>query len=243
MTPLSENRRRIKKHAIAGLMPWLLVVPLWALAQDSPHNHHPHAHHPKKPLVHTFEDTEKYAAKFERAERDLYQKPDEVIAALAIQPGQIVADVGAGSGYFTRRLATVVGKEGTVYAIDIEPGMLALIRKDAEAKQLSQVIPILASVDSPKLPPGKVDMIFISDTVHHIPDRTHYFAALKPHMGPHSRIVISDFKKIEAPVGPPLAHKLSEEEIEADLNQAGFKKETAHTFLPYHYVLEFKLAP
>ncbi|NUN14650.1 MAG: class I SAM-dependent methyltransferase, partial [Myxococcales bacterium] len=218
-----KKHNRISK--ISGVKMLILLMfmlaPVWATAQDAGANHHHGGHHGKKPLVHTFEDTEKYAAKFERAERDDYQKPDEVIKALAIQPGQIIADVGAGSGYFTRRLAQAVGPAGAVYAIDIEPGMLALVRKDAETRQLSNVIPILASVDSPKLPPGKVDMIFISDTVHHIPNRVGYFAELKAHLSPDSRVVISDFKKMESPVGPPLAHKLSEEEIEAELTKAG----------------------
>lgn len=197
-----------------------------------------HGAHRGGPLVHGFEDTEKYVAMFESPERAAWQKPDEVVAALAPKEGEVVADIGAGSGYFTRRFAAKVGPKGTVYAIDIEPGMLAAVRKDAKERKLDNIIPILADLDDPNIPPGGVDTVFICDTVHHIADRPAYYRRIAAALRQGGRIVIVDFHERDAPVGPPTEHKLSAEQVTAELAEAGFQVVRTHDLLPHQYVLE-----
>jgi ubiquinone/menaquinone biosynthesis C-methylase UbiE len=221
------------------LLATLLAAP--ALAQGEGHGHHGHAGHhgDKHPLVHTFEDAERYAAMFESKERDAWQKPDEVVRALDVKEGAIVADIGAGSGYFARRLARAVGSEGTVYGIDIEPGMLRILRDLAKKEGVGNVIPILAGVDDPAIPPGGADLIFICDTIHHIPDLGAYYRKLREAARPGARLVIVDFEKKEAPVGPPVEHKLAKDDVVAEAAAGGWKLAKSHDgLLPHQYVLE-----
>lgn len=208
-------------------------------ADEGGHQGH-HGHH-RGPLVHGFGDTDKYVAMFESPDRAAWQKPDEVVAALGLREGEVVADIGAGSGYFTRRFAAQVGAKGTVYAIDVEPGMLAAVRKDAGERKLDNVIPILADFDDPNIPPSGVDTVFICDTIHHIADRPAYYRRLARALHPGGRVVIVDFKKEDAPVGPPTEHKLTPEEVTRELGEAGFHVVRTHDLLPYQYILEATL--
>lgn len=217
-----------------------LTALLFAAPAAAQHEGHHEGHHgdAKGPLVHGFEDTDRFVAMFESKDRDAWQKPDEVVAAIAPKAGQMVADIGAGSGYFARRFAALVGPTGAVYGIDIEPGMLAAMRKDARERKLDQIIPILADVDDPNIPPGGVDLIFICDTIHHIPDRVAYYHKLAAALRTGGRLVIVDFKKIDAPVGPPIAHKLSAEQVTKELAEAGFSVTRTHDLLEWQYILE-----
>src|SRR5262245_1201108 len=111
--------------------------------------------------------------------RDAWQHPEEVIQALAISPGQRVADIGAGGGYFAVRLADAVGPTGRVYAVDIDPDMIAYLQERAATLADHNVEVILAAAGDPRLPDDGVDLIFTCDTYHHIEDRTAYFAGAK----------------------------------------------------------------
>lgn len=168
-------------------------------------------------------------------EREAWQKPREVVEALALRPGEVIADIGAGTGYFARRFAHHAGK---VLAVDIEPKLLEELRKNAPPNLETMV----AAPDDPKLPPASADTIFFCNVLHHIDGRPAYYAKLARALKPGGRIVIVDFYKKPLPVGPPEAMKLSEDEVEAELKAAGFRKTKAHGFLPYQYFLEFERA-
>ncbi|HEX9724494.1 MAG TPA: methyltransferase domain-containing protein [Vicinamibacteria bacterium] len=187
---------------------------------------------------HTFEDAGRWVQEFEDPSRDAWQKPDEVVGAMALEKGDRVADVGAGSGYFTRRFARAVGETGVVYAVDIEPNMLRHIAQRATEDEQSNIVPVLARPDNPMLAPGSVDVIFICDTIHHIENRPSYYQVLKRDLAPGGRIVIVDFlKKEDVPVGPPMEMKIAKQDLIAELVAAGFRLKAERDFLPYQYFL------
>jgi ubiquinone/menaquinone biosynthesis C-methylase UbiE len=185
-----------------------------------------HQHHPPR-------SAEEYRKVLENPGRDQWQKPHEVILALALRPDEVIADIGAGSGYFTRRFARHAGK---VFAVDIDAKLLEIAKRDAPAN----VTFVHAAADDPKLPPASVDTIFICDVLHHISGRPAYYKKLDEALKAGGRIVIIDFYKKQLPVGPPVSMKLTEQEVESELAAAGFRLAKSHSFLPHQYFLEFR---
>jgi len=196
-------------------------------------------HHQGAP--HTFGDAGKWVEEFEDPTRDSWQKPDEVVTAMGLERGDRVADIGAGSGYFTRRFARTVGETGVVYGVDIEPGMLQHIAAVAMKDGQPNIVPVLATPSNPMLAPSSVDVIFMCDTIHHIDDRADYYRVLKRDLAPGGRLVIVDFlKKEDVPVGPPMEMKIAKEDLIAEIVSAGFRLKEEHDFLPYQYFLVFE---
>jgi ubiquinone/menaquinone biosynthesis C-methylase UbiE len=188
---------------------------------------------------HSFEDTERWVAEFESPERDRQQKPDEVVAALKLRSTDRVADIGAGTGYFTRRFAKVV-PAGTVYAVDLEPNMLRYVAKRARTEGQKNIVPVLALPESPMLAPSSVDVIFICNTIHHIENRAAYYATLRESLAPGGRLVIVDFRKdAELAEGPPIKMRLDRKDLEEELSRAGFRLSEEHGFLPDQYFVVF----
>ena len=196
---------------------------------------------PGKPdhMEHKF-DPATSAKAFDDPARDAWQMPARVIEALGLAPAASVADIGAGTGYFSVRLAKAV-PSGTVYAVDIEAAMLDHIRKRATSEHLANVMTVQAAPDSPKLP-KPVNAILIVDTYHHIPSRVAYFRALKSSLLPGGRIAIVDFKK-DSPEGPPPEFRFTPDQIVGEMQQAGFTLDMRHDFLPRQLFLVFKAAP
>ena len=182
-------------------------------------------------------DLDAYIARMEEPERAQWQKPDEVVAALQLKPGQIACDIGAGPGYFSLRLARAVGESGHVFAVDVEPRILEALRKRLEASTAKNLSPVLALPDDPLLPPNACDLILVVDTYHHFPDGAAYLRRLARSLRPGGRLVNIDFHKRELPVGPKLEHKVSREAFLKDAESAGLKLAAEHSFLPYQYFL------
>src|SRR5204863_3661274 len=136
---------------------------------------------------------------FDDPGRAAWQKPEELVAALHLQPGQRVADLGAGTGYFSRLLSTAVGADGTVFAVEIEPNLVTHLRDRAEREGTRNVVPVLASADDPRLPAGMLDVILIVDTYHHVDDRIGYFRNLRRALRPSGRVAIVDWQKRPCP--------------------------------------------
>lgn len=187
-------------------------------------------------LQHKF-DPETSARSFDDPARDGWQLPDRVIQALGVKSGMTVADIGAGTGYFTIRLAKV-GPGVTVYAADIEPKMVDHLKKRAAGEQVTNVIPVLASDTAANLP-KPVDLILIVDTYHHIGNRRTYFSNLRQSLTPTGRIAIIDFRK-DAPEGPPAHFRFTPEQIQAEMGDAGFMLDATHDFLPRQHFLVFR---
>ncbi len=186
-------------------------------------------------------DPQAYIAMLEDPERDAYQKPDEVVRALQLRKGESVADIGAGSGYFSFRMASEVGPGGRVYAIDVQPEMVVHLNERIRDSGLSNVVSVLSRPNDPLLADSSVDRFFICDTWHHIPDQTDYLALLRRMLKPGGQIVMIDFKKEELPFGPPTAMKIAREDLIAQMEESGFRVAKEHTFLPYQYFLVFEV--
>jgi predicted methyltransferase len=201
-----------------------LLAALTAAAQ-APHTHQ-----------HSFGDAEKWAHVFDDPERDAWQKPHQVIRALALEPGAAVADLGAGTGYFAARLANMLPK-GTVYAVDIEPAMVKYLAERAQREKLANLKPVAGSAGDPRLP-AKVDLILLVDVYHHIEDRERYFRRLAASLKPGGRLAVIDFR-MDSPSGPPKSARVAPERVKAELAAAGYALAEEHGFLPRQYFLLF----
>ena len=191
------------------------------------------AHHP-------FDDAAKWSKVFDDPSRDAWQKPDLVVDALGIKPGMVVADLGAGTGYFIGRLARAVGERGVVLAIDPEPDMARHLGTRARKEKLPNVVPVLALPEDPFLPPGRVDRVLIVDTYHHIDARRVYFTRLRAALATGGQVAIVDFQKRPLPVGPPPEHKLDRATVVDEMAAAGWRLAREVTDLPYQYFLIFE---
>ncbi len=215
-----------------GLVALALTTALNARQQGQPGAAHPDH------MEHSFADAERYAKTFDDPARDAWQMPDRVIAALGLKAGQSVADVGAGTGYFTVRLARLPVAP-KVYAVDVEKSMLQHIQHRAMMDGLKNVTTVLAAPDRTNLP-EPVDVVLIVDTYHHIPSRVAYFAALRTLLKPGGRLVVVDFKK-GAPDGPPDQFRFTPDQIGAELGKAGFTLQAQHDFLPRQMYLIYSV--
>lgn len=219
----------------------LALLTLSACAHSSPAGggdaHHGAApHDANHSMPHRFENAEEWAKRFEDPARDAWQKPDEVVAALALPPDAKVADVGSGTGYFAVRLARAVPK-GRVFGVDIEPDMVRYLEERARHEGLGHLTAVLGEPADARLP-EPVDLVLVVNTYHHIEQREAYFRRLLGSLTPRGRVAIVDFRKGQ-PLGPPEHHRLSPEQVRSELEAAGYRFVEAHGFLPNQYFLLF----
>lgn len=207
----------------------LLVAPLILAAAGAP----------AADTEHRFTDPERWVAIWESPDRHKWQKPQEVIGLLALAPGQSVADLGAGTGYFTRLLSWQVGEQGKVYAVDIEPTMLEYITGRDDGYRIDNIVTVLAEPDDPKLPVGELELVLSVNTWHHVGDRVDYIRRLAPALRPSGRVAIIDYRRGDLPVGPPDKMKRSREQVVAEFAEAGWTLISENRILPYQYFLVF----
>lgn len=203
-----------------------------AAKPNAKHDGHEHGHH-------RFEDADEWAKHFDSADRDDWQKPEDVIAFLGLQPNAIVADLGAGTGYFAVKIAPVV-PEGKVLANDVEPDMIRYLRERAEKEGLANLVPVQGSAAGPGLP-EPADVAFLCDVYHHIADRPAYFGKVREQLRPGGKLVIVDFRKDarEDIPGPPPAMRIAATDLIAELEGAGWKHvRTDVDTLPHQYIVE-----
>jgi arsenite methyltransferase len=210
----------------------LTLLPADAGAQDAVKRDHQEMHRLHR-------DPAAYIGALEDPKRDSYQKPHEVLSALKLRPGEVIADIGAGSGYFTFRLAHHVGAKGKVYAVDVSPDMIRHVNRRARDLKAANVVSLLADPGDPLLPERSVDRFFVCDVWHHVENPTKYLAAMKKALKPGGEIVMIDFHKKELPFGPPLQMKIAREDLIGQMEANGFRLAKEHTFLPYQYFLVF----
>ena len=184
-------------------------------------------------------DPKAYIGALEDPKRDAYQKPHEVIHALNLKSGEVIADIGAGSGYFTFQLARHVGDKGKVYAVDVSPEMILHINRRIRELKANNVVTLLADPDDPLLPDRSVNRFFFSDSWHHIENQSKYLSLMKRMLKPSGEVVMIDFHKKELPVGPPMQMKIAREDLIKQLDGNGYRLTKEHAFLPYQYFLVF----
>lgn len=213
----------------------------------------PHAHDPAHPPIdcplreagvdhhghRPFDDVKKYAAFLESPERAAWQKPDALVSFVGLKGDEVVADVGAGTGYFAFRFAKALPR-GKVIASDIEPEMVRHIHHKAMTEGVSNVQAVLGAPDDPRIP-STVGIVFVCDVLHHVQDQLGWLKKIHQEVGAGARLIVVEFREGDLPQGPPKSMKIPSEQVTALAIQAGFKKLTEDTkLLPYQYVLTFE---
>jgi ubiquinone/menaquinone biosynthesis C-methylase UbiE len=202
----------------------LVVAPLYAHTQQRPPS-------PQQ-------DPEGYARFLEGAERVSRMQVPRVIETLGVTPGMKAADLGSGSGLFTRPMAKAAAPGGLVYAIDINDALLKIVDRSAKEQKIDNIRTVLGSAEDPKLP-EPVDLILICDTLHHVENRPQYLKGLAKYLQPGGRVAIIDFSK-DWPVGhEAMAYTL--EALEGWMKDAGFTRASAHDFLDNSFFVIWRL--
>jgi arsenite methyltransferase len=173
-------------------------------------------------------------------DRDAWQQPDRVVSSLRIAPGSHLADLGAGDGYFVFRLADATGKEGKVYAIDVDEKALGQLREAARARGFTQIETLRAEEHSPNLPAAGVDLLFLCNAYHHLSMRTEYFRKLRGSLRPGGRVAIVELDRV--PWYYPLwGHETQSKTIKDEMTAAGYVLEDEQGFLAYQNFLVFSV--
>jgi len=183
--------------------------------------------------THGGHDVAHYIARLESEERVADLQVDLVLAKLELPPDAVVGDLGCGPGVFAVAFGRAV-PSGIVYAADIEPRQLDRLRERLDEESLHNVVPVLASFDTPHFPPTSLDLIFIGDTLHHLPDRVTYLRALQSSLKAGGRLVLLEYKPGDLAIGPPAKHKLAAGELERTLTEAGYVRANSFDTHPNH---------
>ena len=175
-----------------------------------------------------------------RPEREAEEAPDAALDAIGIARGATVADVGAGAGYITWRLAERVGPGGKVYANDIQPEMLDLLRKNVAARHLTNVETLLGTEDDPKLPAGQIDLILLVDVYHEFSQPQKMLRKMRESLKSYGRLVLLEYRKEDPNIPIRPEHKMSVEEVRAEVQPEGFRFEKNLRTLPRQHILIFR---
>lgn len=178
----------------------------------------------------------------ERPEREREEEPARAIEALDLRAGMTVADIGAGSGYYTVRMARKVGAEGKVYATDIQVGMLSLLQRRAKQEQITNIVPVLGAADDPKLPPGAIDMALMVDVYHELSAPQAFMRRLRETLKPDGRLVLIEFRKEDSSVPIREEHKMSVAQVREELAADGYTVDRVIDVLPWQHIIVLKVA-
>ena len=178
-----------------------------------------------------------------RPEREAEEAPDAALTAIGIARGATVADIGAGAGYFTWRLAERVGPAGKVYANDIQPAMLELLRKNIEGRHLPNVETVLGAEDDPRLPAGRVDLVLLVDVYHEFSEPEKMLRKIRESLKSDGRLVLLEYRKEDPNIPIRPEHKMSVAEVRAEVEPEGFRFEKNLGTLPRQHILIFRKSP
>jgi ubiquinone/menaquinone biosynthesis C-methylase UbiE len=174
-----------------------------------------------------------------RPERESEEAPDAALDAIGIRKGSTVADIGAGAGYFTWRLAERVGPEGTVYANDIQPAMLDLLRKNIAERGLHNVKTVLGTAGDPRLPAGKIDLVLLVDVYHEFSEPRKMLHGIRASLRSDGRLVLLEYRQEDPKLPIRPEHKMSVPQVKAEIEPEGYRFETSLETLPRQHILIF----
>jgi SAM-dependent methyltransferase len=180
------------------------------------------------------------AAWLDREERDVEEAPDRALDAIGIAKGSTVADVGAGSGYMTMRMARRVGPEGRVFATDIQPQMLAMLRERLQKERITNVTPVQGAVDDPRLPADTLDLILLVDVYHEFSQPQQMLRGMRAALKPGGRLVLLEYKKEDPSIPIRLEHKMTVAEAKLEVEAEGFRLARVGNELPRQHILVFE---
>jgi ubiquinone/menaquinone biosynthesis C-methylase UbiE len=180
------------------------------------------------------------AAWLERPEREAEEAPSKAVAALNLRPGQVVADIGAGSGYYSVRLARAVGRNGRVYATDIQPEMLTLLQKKIDRDKLTNIELVLGTEVETRLPDGAVDLALMVDVYHELAEPQAFLKSVRRALKKDGRLVLIEFRKEDPKVPIREEHKMSIAEARLELEAEGYTFDRVIDVLPWQHILVFK---
>lgn len=200
---------------------------------DQPKQEEPPKHGDHK---HAFTDPAERAKKWNDPERDKWQHPEEIVAALGLKPGATVADIGAGTGYMVAHMSKAVGKGGTVIAIDAETAMVEYLSKRSAELGPAKIVPRKVGPDDPELHPASVDRVLTLDTWHHVKGQEAYAKKVYEGLKRGGRFVVVEYE-VDAEVGPPKAMRLEPAKVKQQLAAAGFRVEVVKESMPRHYMV------
>ena len=178
----------------------------------------------------------------ERPERDWEESPEQMLDTLDLRPGQTVADVGAGVGYLTLRIAKRVAPDGKVYGVDVQREMLVRLRKNAAKAKLSNVATVLGTESDPKLPAGQIDVIVMVDVYHELSQPQAMLQNMKKALSASGRLVLVEYRKEDPSIPIRLEHKMSALEVQAEVEAEGYRLEKTIKTLPRQNVFIFRAA-
>lgn len=176
----------------------------------------------------------------ERPQREQEEQPTKLIESLRIQPGTVVADIGAGSGYYSFRMSELVGPKGKVFAVDIQPEMLALMRKRVEARQIKNVELVRSTETDPKLPACGVDLILLVDVYHEFSFPYEMTEAMLRCLKPGGRIVFVEFRLEDPKVPIKLVHKMTEKQVLKEMAAHPLRHVETINVLPWQHIIVFE---
>jgi ubiquinone/menaquinone biosynthesis C-methylase UbiE len=176
----------------------------------------------------------------ERPEREVEEAPDRVVAALGLRPGQVVADFGAGTGYFTWRLARAVGPTGRVFAVDLQPEMLERLRENMAARAVTNYRPVLATEQDPRLPENSLDLVLLVDVYHELAWPHEVLAALGRALKPGGRLALVEYRAEDPAVPIKPLHKMSEAQILREVARPPLEWVTTVRSLPWQHLVIFR---
>ena len=230
----------MKKQIITAIL--AIASTSTIMAQEHQNKNH-HGHGDGKPAHSANEymhkaSTDDSINRFESKERDEYQQPHKVMQYLGNINGKAIMDIGAGTGYFSVKLA----KHGAnVIAADVNDEFQTFLKKRIEDNKIENITLRKIPFDSPDLKDNEVDMVLIVNSYHHIDNRAEYFAKVKKGLKNDGELVVIDFFKTDVPVGPPTNHKVSIDEVVAELKKAGYTSfEVNVDLLPYQFIIKAK---
>ncbi len=176
----------------------------------------------------------------EREERSREEQPEKAIAQLSLKPGMIVADVGAGTGFYTMRLARAVAPNGVVFANDIQPGMLERLKAKASAQHLTNIVAVLGDESDPRLPEGKLDLVLLVDVYHEFSRPQRMLEGIRRALKPGGALVLLEFRKEDPSVPIRPEHKMSVAEVKAEVIPEGYVFEKVVDTMPWQHILFFR---